>query len=202
VGVMVAFGAAAAVISTSPRWAFGAVAVTGLICAVILLKHWWPFNHPDTPPTDRGENETERRELRGLAQALRTELETCRYRLESARNDRHGWTSDKRLPSEQYSAWARSAITADETNVNRALEGFYVWADQTNHAMCDRETVEVAGVTQTFSISMLDLSDDDISEMGEGLSRIKNAQEHLGQLIERLAPVPGAKPTSKVGDDR
>ena len=54
--------------------------------------------------------------------------------------------------------------------------------------MHDRENVQVQTVVQPpFTVPMLALTSDDLAQIDEGLSRIRNVQEHLEQVIERLA---------------
>jgi hypothetical protein len=130
----------------------------------------------------------ERRELLGLAQELRTELETDRSRLSEAKRDRRGWFSERNLRAEVFNTrWTPSRVTADQVAINDALRGFYVWADEMNHRMSRRASNEVMAVGRVLEGKSLDLDDADLAELDEGLSRIKNAHDRLDALVKRLA---------------
>jgi hypothetical protein len=130
----------------------------------------------------------ERRELLSLAEAVRTELETCRYRMVRAEHDHVGWYAEQRLPADAYAKWAPALVTADQTEVNEALRGFYVWANEMNHHMSRVATEEWNAVGREIpSTSSPLLGADTVSPMREGISRVENAQERLGDLIKRLA---------------
>lgn len=130
----------------------------------------------------------DRRELLGLAQAVSSELETCRYRLSEAKAERKGWFVERQLPAGTYNTrWTPSLSTADEVSVNDALRGFYVWADEMNGKMSRRAVAEFNSVgTVGFDGKTLTLDDNDLSELDEGLSRIENAQDLLAALTKRL----------------
>jgi hypothetical protein len=130
---------------------------------------------------------TERRELLGLAQAMTTELETCRYRLSEAKQRRRGWLSGRNLPAETYNTrWTTSLATADQVAVNNALRGFYIWADHMNSQMLRRAQNEASAVGEVLFGKSLALGDEDVTELDEGISRIKNAQEKLAALTSEL----------------
>jgi hypothetical protein len=135
--------------------------------------------------TDRAAAD-EQSELLGLAQAVLGELETCRYRLAKAKKQGQGWFVERQLPAETHHRWTQSLSTAHEVDVNDALRGFYVWADEINATMSARASAETMSVGGLVRPKALALDDDDVTELDEGLSRIKNAQEHLGELIKRL----------------
>jgi hypothetical protein len=109
-------------------------------------------------------------------------METCRYRLTEARGKRSGWTAEQCLPAARYHAWSESVLTVDEVDVNAALEGFYVWADQENGRMAERErsSEDSSGVSR-FAFNVL-LG----KELQEGISRVTNAQEHLKARMAQL----------------
>jgi hypothetical protein len=133
----------------------------------------------------------DRRTLLSLAQAVETELETCRYRLHEAKGDRRGWFSERNLPAETYNTrWTPSLVTADQVSINDALRAFYVWADEANHKMSRRASNEVLAIGGVLEGKSLDLDDGDVGELDDGLSRIRNAQEHLTKLTERLRTKP------------
>jgi hypothetical protein len=133
------------------------------------------------------ETDDDRRELLGLAQAVSTELETCRYRLSDAKRERRGWFSERSLPAEMYNMrWTPALVTADQVAINDALRGFYVWTDEINHRIDRRGWAEVNAIGSVLRDKSLDLDDDDLAEVDEGLNRIKNAQDLLTALIERL----------------
>lgn len=150
------------------------------------IYRWERF--PISVSRKRREHEaTERRELLGLAQAAKTELETCRYRLSEAKRERRGWVIERNLPAETYNArWTSSLATADQVAINDALRGFYVWADEMNHRMSRRSWAEVDAIGGELRGKGLDLDDEDVAELDEGLSRIGSAQEHLEKLIAGL----------------
>jgi hypothetical protein len=106
----------------------------GLALIAIGLLGWlytWP-RFPWTIGRRHSEVSSDaRRELLGLAQAVTTELETCRYRLAEAKSNQLGWLPERQLPAETYNVrWTPSLLTADEVTVNDSLRAFYVWADE------------------------------------------------------------------------
>jgi hypothetical protein len=138
-------------------------------------------------PKDRAAADNERRELLSLAQVVRTELETCRYRLVRAEKDHVGWDAERSLPAEAYNTrWAPALVTADQTVVNEALSGFYVWANEMNHHMSRVAAAEWNTVGAVASNELL-LGAETVVPAREGISRVTNAQEQLDALIKRLA---------------
>lgn len=125
-----------------------------------------------------------------MAQEVLTELETCRYRLSEAKKDRRGWFVERQLPAQTYNTrWTQSLTTADEVRVNSALRAFYVWADEMNGKMSKRAANEFSAIGSVVDIGEPTLHlvlDEDLAELDEGLSRIKNAQDALGELTMRL----------------
>jgi hypothetical protein len=158
-----------------------------IVAGVLLGLNKWDRIPYHVARKDRGAADAERRELLSGAHAVSTELETCRYRLSEAKRDRRGWSSERNLPAEAVNTrWSQSPVAADEIGVTEALRGFYVWADQMNHRMSRRASAEFNAIGSVLRGKSLDLDDDDLVELDEGLSRIKNAQEHLEKLIARL----------------
>jgi hypothetical protein len=163
------------------------------VVVIVVGSAMWLYGWERFPLTvsRRRQVPDDRRELRGLAQAVSQELETCRYRLSKAMTDRRGWFVERQLPAETHNTrWTPSLATADEVHVNDALRGFYVWADEMNASMSDRASAEViyVGSVVPADRKTLDLDDEDLAELGEGLSRIRNAQDVLAELISRLGP--------------
>src|ERR1700737_2768213 len=110
------------------------------VAFVVVGGSMWLYGWRRFPITvSRRRGTTERRELLGLAQAVKTELETCRYRLSAAKQKRRGWPEARSLPAETHnSRWTPSPVTAEQVEVNDALRRFYTWADEMNHHMLNR----------------------------------------------------------------
>jgi hypothetical protein len=167
--------------------------VRPLAIAVIVLGlgyglYRWP-RFPFTISRRRSvEAHNERRELLGLAQAVKTELETCQHRLYEAKYERHGWYQGRRLPAETYnSRWNASPITADEVAANDALRNFYIWADDMNAKMSERAAAEYRAIGTIMVGKTLTLDDEDLAELKEGGRKIANARAELNALIRRLS---------------
>jgi len=141
-------------------------------------------SYKSSPRTD--DDDAERRELLRLTLAVHTELETARYQLSQAKESRQGW-GNNHLPAATFSEWAASAIAAPRTDVRAALDGYYVWANAINQEMEQRAAREYAQVGQQLSGKTSALDDADIVALDEGLSRIRNAQEHLDSLRDELS---------------
>jgi hypothetical protein len=132
--------------------------------------------------------EQARVELLRLAQTVRTELATCRARLDLANTKRDGWWPERSLPAEHYGEWSKSVTTADETVTNRALEAFYVWADHINGQMAERAANEMRSVGTVDPLGdTLTLSDEDVAELGRGMALRDNADVHIRAVIRRMS---------------
>jgi hypothetical protein len=122
------------VVGTGLVFAFWPVGVAFMVAGMGTWLYQWDRFPISVIRRSRAHRVTERRELLGLAQAVKTELETCRYRLNRAKQERHGWSLERNLPAQTYNLrWTPSLATADQVAVNDALRGFYVWADEMNH---------------------------------------------------------------------
>jgi hypothetical protein len=125
-----------------------------------------------------------RRELLAQAHTVFTELETARYQLEEAKKRMRGWTSDDALPMARFAPWQESLATATRGTVTAALRGAYIWMERTNVEMAKREAAELNVVgTIARRLNGLTFFPADVEKIDEGISRIRNAQEHLQRLI-------------------
>lgn len=172
---------------------FIAVGVLGWL----MSRSWFPF----TIIHKRGSLTTDsRRNLLSLAQAVTTELETCRYRLEEAKSLGRTWLPAQQLPAAAHNEqWTPSPLTADEVGINDALRSFYVWADQLNWKFSARAAEEEHAVGLEFTGKGRTLDEADLAELDEGIGRVQNAQALLAALIARLSAPPEGFPTAVAG---
>ncbi len=98
------------------------------------------------------------------------------------------------LPAAKFDLWQNSSLTGDETKVIDALRGYYVWANNMNLEMQEREDTENNSVGQIFDSppKTLDLDDKDVAALDEGMSRIENAHMCLQTLIAALGTTSSA----------
>jgi hypothetical protein len=133
--------------------------------------------------------DADRRELLSLAQAVAIELETCRIRLARANEEHTGWFNGQGLPAETFnSRWTRSAVTADQTEVNASLQAFYTFADDLNHRMVHVVAAQFNAIGHIYQGGEQPLLGwETIEPAREGIKRVTEAQEQISGLIARLA---------------
>jgi HNH endonuclease len=133
------------------------------------------------------------RELEGhmisLANEVFTELETARYQLEEAKSRRRGWRSLDMLPGAKFDKWQLDPVAVRDTEMMKAFRGVYVWMHRKNMEMQRREISENVDKGQLPGAGLA-LTQGDLESLEEGLSRIRNAQDHLQRLISELASEP------------
>jgi hypothetical protein len=186
VAVLVAAGTSTAA-SNAAGWCSPAVIGLLVAAALCLIGALWTFGAWAVLRRAWKRPEQERRELLSVAQKTCTELETCGRRLSKAKTERGSW---RQLPAEIYNTqWTTSPLTAEEVAINKVFRDFYVWADEMNGKMARRAAAEYGAVGTVLSgkYPMLDSDEEMIAELDEGLSRVQNARDALGGLVERLS---------------
>ena len=149
---------------------------------------------PARPMEGRSEaerNREERGHVLSLAHEVITELETNRYQLDEAKQRRHGWGANDMLQAAKFDKWQKDPRAVIHTDVMRALRGTYVWQHRKNIEMHRREVAAWNAVgTTTALVEDLGLDDDDVRDLDEGMSRIRDAQDRVERLIDDLAAAP------------
>jgi len=128
-------------------------------------------------------------EMLSLANEVFTELETARYQLDEAKNSRRGWRALDMLPGAKFDKWQLDWVAVRHTEVMGALRGAYIWMHRKNMEMQRREASENIGKGQLLGTGLA-LTQSDLESLDEGMSRIRNAQEHLQSLITGLTREP------------
>jgi hypothetical protein len=168
-------------------WPLGAAFIVVGVASWIYSAERFPFRITRKQgPITRQQGPPDRRELLQRAQAVVTELETCRLRIGEAKAQREAWPMDRQLPAETYNTrWTPSLATADQLQINETLRAFYVWADHMNGKLGARVQREETAIGWEFHGPGRALGEEDLQELNEGLGRISAALGLLNWLIDR-----------------
>lgn len=124
--------------------------------------------------------------VRSLAHEVLTELETNRYQLAEANARECGWGADDMLQAAKFDKWEKDPDASAHTGVMDALRGTYIWLHRKNIEMQRRDQAAWNSVGGVGEEPGLALSETDLAELEEGISRILAAQDRVRALIIEL----------------